>query len=224
MPRPKRKTGSPVFDVTPHRLGKEARRELENLLSPDPLIQDKARVASAMHEIEARLGDFPKLVKGMDEEPRATDYRQSLIPIRKQAESLIDKLCGLNFWEINALRDAKYGDPVAALCELVNASNDVLKSIGGESRGRRKNAALKLIIVELRSIFAQNYQGGERGRRQDGAAESLSQKEYDEIEFIKTALDDADIPRPKNLRPLFDDTIKPESVTVIRRKLKKKGT
>lgn len=224
MPRSKRKTGSPVFDVTPHQLSKETRRELENLLTSDPLTQDRAHVAKAMHEIEVRLGSYPGLVKAMDEEPRAADYKQSLKPIRDQAFSLIQKLCALNYWEINALRDARYGDPVTALCDLVNASDDALRRTSGESRGRRKNAALKLIIVELRSIFAHNYQGGERRRRRNGTAESLSQKENDEIDFIKTALNDAAIPHPANLRRIFDDTIKPESVTVIRRKLKKKGT
>ncbi len=79
--------------------------------------------------------------------------------------------------------------------KLLNASLSIKDKYEGiESRGPPTKEALRQVTLYLREVFARVYQGPILPRREIGAVRPLSVNESAEEEFIKFALDDAEIP------------------------------
>jgi hypothetical protein len=175
--------------------------------------------AEAIHEVEKWLGFYPVGVRAFDKAPRAVDYLETLKPISKRANKLYNDLNKLNPWITSAIEiRGIYAESEAlghsvdidalkiSLHALIDAAENVISEKGQtESRGRPKGETLRIVVGQLRRIFARYYRGGNSLRSTRGAINPLSEREYDEQEFIEIALKDANIPCPQNIRSLFDE-------------------
>ncbi len=209
MPRPRLKRGSPAWSARPHVLSESAEKELAGLLGlDDPSAPDSKRASEALREIERWLGFYPGAVQAHVKVPRSADYRAILPPIEAGATGLVSKLGGLNPWMRDALevRGANVASLEEALTELRDATSSTIGDIGsGESRGKPKDIAFRVLIGKLRRVFIRYYAGGDFRRRTTGAVKPLSESQGDEVDFVKIALRDAGIPCPRNIRRLFDE-------------------
>jgi hypothetical protein len=209
MPRPKHKTGSPTWVAHSHGLSEGTKKKLIDLLGLESSSPTHAeQIEKAIRKVEYWLGFYPGGIQALDNAPRAADYRVEITSVQKQAIGLLNKLHGLNQWMCDVLdvHGAKVDDLDLPLIALIDSTTKALSAIPNkENRGQPKRLASKKVIGELRRIFESYYIAGESERNTSGACDPLSEKEADEVEFLKTALADANIPCPDNIRRYFDD-------------------
>lgn len=218
MPRPQPKIGGPVFYSYAHDLSDTAKTELINFLGIEP--DATAATSAAIRKVENLLGAYKQLDNSFQSEPRASDYQLILPKLQKQVADLLNATSNpsfLNAWMRDSLDTHgaeidKLEMALIVFCDAINATlRDVPKE---ENRGRPKRDALKTVVSHLRQVFAEHYQGGGSSqRRRQGAKEDLSEREAEEVDFITTALKDAKIRFPENIRSLFDAPATPEKRT-----------
>ncbi len=210
MPRPKPKRGASAWRSRPHILSDTAKEELVNLLGFDCKLSNAPdQAVKALRKIEKWLGFYPGAVVALKNAPTAADYRETLMPIGKSARALDSDLRDMHSWIRNSLAACKVDVEKLeiALNALVNATESILKEKANvDSRGRPQQEALKKVIGELRKIFVLYYCGNARTDQQKtGSIKLLSERENDEVEFIKIALEDASIQYLDDIRRYFDE-------------------
>lgn len=230
MPRPKPKRGSPAWSARPHVLSESTKKVLIGLLGLDIISEvDSKRAGQALHKVEHWLGFYPGAVQAKAGVPGPADYRAVLVPIRTRVSGLANRLRGLHPWMRRELevRGANVDSLEEDLTKLGDVISSTIADIGsGGGRGKPKDAALRVLIGKLRRVFiryhAGNYVVGVLSRRTTGAINPLSKPEAEEVDFVETALQDAGIPCPQNIRRLFDEPDAALPYVVLRQKVMEK--
>ncbi len=203
-----------MWSAHPHTLSESTKAELVDLLGLDNG-SDLIRANKALREIERWLGFYQGAVQAHAKVPKPADYRAILSPIQTLASGMVNKLGGLHPWMRDALevRGVNVTSLEEALTKLRVAASSTIDVVGsGESRGKPKDIAARVVIGKLRRVFVQYYARGDSSRRTtvlkpltSGAAKPLSEPEGEEVDFLKEALKDAKIPYPRAIRRLFDE-------------------
>ena len=213
MPRPKKKAGSPNWTAKNHKLSENAKAELLSLLGLDEPDDNSSRAKQAIEDVERGLAFHAGGVDALDKRPRAADYREALTPLIRKSSDLAQSLDELNFWIENELNshETDISELKVSLRCLVDAITNTLKEKEAcRSRGAPKKQALLVVVGKLRKIFHRyhidtfsedNEQPSQPRIR--GKTAELSEKENEECDFVKFALDDANISHPKDIRTLF---------------------
>lgn len=209
MPRSKPKTGTADFSAHSYRLSENIRSRLVGLLGFGLTYDTKnPRHFDVVHDVEKLLGFYDPAKKTFSNLPAPADYKRALIALDADGltshddvnqfhQRILDTVEKCRMDPSNAKKDAN--EMNVAIRVILNAQAEV------DSRGRpRKEVELKL-IRELRIIFAKYYtKGNPRGEQLKGAAEKMSNREFDEVQFIEAACEDhPNIHLPENLRRLF---------------------
>lgn len=208
MPRSKPKTGTADFSARSCRLSGDKRSRLVGLLGLGLTYDtEDRRHVDIVRDVEKWLGFYDPAKKAFSNLPTPTDYKRALIAldaneltshadVKNFHQRILDTVEKCRMDPSNAKKNAN--EMNAAIRIKLNAQAEV------ESRGRpRKEVKLKL-IRELRKIFDKYYIKGNCQREKlKGAAEKLSDREFDEVQFIEVACKGAKIQLPENPRRLF---------------------
>ena len=188
MPRPKSSKALPSFYVQGHKLSGGARAKLIELLGygnsnrQDPAAsKDPAKI---ILDIETALGMYLDGYQHLDYIPRPADYVAVFKPLYREANKLLNDLCGLSGYynEQLKLQGMNVHNFKPELASLLDAANAIVKDFENRSsKGAPKKNALMATIRELRCIFRDHYEGPRDDRRRRGAWEH---------EFVEVALMD----------------------------------
>lgn len=201
-PKPKSKTGGPVFIAHGYSLSPTVREKLIELLCCD--INDKDfDSALVIMNIESWLGAYPQLVQSLDNAPRPSDYIAIYKNIQKETVRLLNALSDMSMFyreqfdlEKQSLTLNEVEQVVASIYEV---SNSVIKNYKEmPTKGAPRNTALTTVIFQLRSSFSKYYSGQTGGQEKQGAFKKKSFREMNEILFIEAALLDARIIPKRN--------------------------
>jgi hypothetical protein len=209
------KLPSPVFYYLAHDLSEGAKRELLSLLEVDG-----TKAKSAFRKVEAALGRYDGLVENLENAPRAIEYREIFSAVRNDAARLANDIANLGGYFRDALT-AEGLDIHAAEISLASlhtaASAAVARHSEKESRGRSKQQALRHVVACLLSVFEEyRPRGGEDDQRTiSGNQSNLSERDNEELEFVRRALKDAKILHPKTARELRALILAVESARAI---------
>jgi len=157
----------------------------------------------AMIDVEFWLGFYlGGGVEALDNAPRTADYREMFNNLQQQSTKLLNDLTDMNGFYSEKFTSEKssvdLNDIKKALKSIIDVSASVINKYKNESKGRPKKSALKIVIGELRGIFRDKYYGQHNGQKEKKAFKEKSPKETSEIEFVETALLDAEIIKEKN--------------------------
>jgi len=207
-PDPKSKKGSPAFIPEVYTLSIESRNKLIELLGYDPeRDKDNNEVNLAMIDVEFWLGFYlGGGVEALDNAPRPADYREMFNNLQQQSTKLLNDLTDMNGFYSEKFTSEKssvdLNDIKNALKSIIDVSASVINKYKyeskNESKGRPKKSALKIVIGELSGIFRDKYYGQHYGQKEKKAFKEKSPEETSEIEFVETALLDAEIIKEKN--------------------------
>jgi len=202
MPRPKRKSGNTKFSAKAHRLSDHARKDLIGALSLDLLnTEDELFKANqALEQVAKCLSSYGGADKVLRNAPKPSDFVRSMSMIERDTAKLLSNINDAHQWVLDELvRTNTDLEKLKLELEKLQGASLCIKDkyAGIESRGAPKQEALRHVILVLREIFDQYYQGPITSRREIGYIEPLSEYENEERDFIKFALDDAKIPCTK---------------------------
>jgi hypothetical protein len=173
----------------------------------DPVSQRNGTLA--LLDVELWLGAYPALVDNVQNAPRATEYVAALDPIRDAATNLLNSVKRLNVYGRDALVLEGIDIPTVeqTLAGLADAAREsVARCQYAESRGRRKREALSTVISGLCTVFEKHSSTPRENRVKSGNQSNLTEWEAERDQFIRTALDVARIPYPRNLSPIIRRT------------------
>ena len=202
MPRPPPRTGPTNWNARHHRLSDDARESLIAALSLDLLnTEDELFKANqALDKVAKCLSSYNGAEKILKNAPKPSDFVRSMSKIERDTARLLSNLNDSHQWILDEL--VRTHNDIEKLTLELNRLQDASLCIkekyeGIESRGAPKQKALRHVILCLREICHQYYQGPKTSRREIGYIEPLSEYENEEREFIKFALDDTKIPYTK---------------------------
>lgn len=233
MPRSKPKTGTADFSVISHPLINKTRSDLIGLLGLGSTYnKNDQRHFDAIRDVENWLAFHAPAAKAYSDLPKPADYRRALTILEANEWIVFDGRNQFHQRILDTIEKCRK-DPRNAN-KSTNEINDAIRAIfnsqaDSESRGRPRHKSILKVIRELRKIFAKYYAKGHPKREKlKGPAEKLSDREFDEVQFIETALRNAGIPSPDNLRRLFVDpevalpSERDKIITAAARKISKK--
>ncbi len=212
MPRSKPKTGTADFYADSYPLSAKERSRLVGLLALGLTYDAKdLRHIEVMQAIEKWLGFYAPAKKAFSNLPTPADYKRAQIALDADGltshddvnqfhQRILDTVEKCRMDPSNAKKNAN--EMNAAIRAILNAQAEV------DGRGRPREEVKLKLIRELRKIFAKYYAKGHPKRKKlPGAAEKLSEREFDEVQFIEVAFEAANISVIDNVRRLF---MKPE--------------
>ena len=212
MPRPPPRTGPATWKAEHHRLSDDAREKLINALGFDPTVNpDEMETADqALAEVEKSLGFYSGADTALKNPPKASDFVRSLSSIENDTLKLKDHLSDAHQWLRSEITEfgANLNLLDQELEKLLNASLSIKDKYEGiESRGPPTKEALRQVMLYLREVFAEFYQGSNLARRKIGYVRPLSEAESEEMDFIRISLDDVPIPygEDEDLRRLLNE-------------------
>lgn len=212
MPRARPSNTPPCFTKEQFALDEDyAQEALERLSMEPPAAGGDDRSDQAIRRIEHCVGMYLGQARVADDLPTTAALRAELAPFLKAGDFSADTFERLYPWLQRGLRQ-KGVDPANKHVsdEAVRAAGtELLKELSGESRGRRLDRPLNILITKLRGIYRTYAEGGDTERARYGAVNPLSPAEYDELEFVELVLEAAGIQKPSNLRKRFLDVGRP---------------
>lgn len=217
MSRIKPKSGTAAWSAGPLELSADARVEIASLLGFDapPGAEDQIpELSKALEDVETILGFYAGAVDSLGNAPRPAHIQLASQQVADSSNRLLEDLKSLHSWIRDSLNqklgsqdlDFDLDDMENQLSHLESSAKAVASEQGdSESRGRptSESAALREVVRRLRKVFYRSVAGRNSSRREQGAVNWLSEPEQDEVEFICMALDDVQIPHPRNLRKVI---------------------
>ena len=203
MPRGKVKQVSVTWTARPHPLSDKAKKKLLSRLGFDLDTMDEEDEKGAIKAIK-------RVAVCLGRHPGEKIARKTLLPLgTPEPALLLVKQDTQSFKENLRVLPARiqaqltnHGADLVNLDDrltgLIEAAESIEASLEKqEEKGpkhRQGTLAERRLVLDLREIFADCYQGQVSERKQTGAKILLSENEEDELEFIQIALEDAQIP------------------------------
>ncbi|MBI4290604.1 MAG: hypothetical protein HY661_03900 [Betaproteobacteria bacterium] len=178
-----------------------AKTDLSQLLvhtAPDPLIIAK---------IEATLGIYADGKRHLDNPPRPADYVRAFASLEKKARKLSEELFDINYYyaEHLSIQGVDCFSIAPELNKLAEISRKACAQFAKQpSTGRGENSALMVTILHLRRIFHKYYRGARTVHGASRAPALRGTEDDNEEQFVRTALDAANI-ECSDLRRLMGD-------------------
>jgi hypothetical protein len=196
MPRSKRKAGQSSWTSDRFVLNLNQRRKLLERLGTDEVEDHDAREEKetrAILLIEHILGAHGGAVEALNRAPRAADFRDTLQPLRQQADKLREQLqrLGDRFrkpLEARGINSRELEDKLGMLWAACGAVIERISADQPESRGRPVDAAHSYIVADLQKVFDKCYSGPDGAPVSHGAVTPLSEREANKQEFVELAL------------------------------------
>lgn len=203
MPRGEVKKGSVTWTARPHPLSEKAKKKLLSRLGFDldtMAEEDEQRAINAMNRVAVCLGRHPGEKIARKTLLRLGTTEPALLLVKQDAQRFKENLRVLPARIQAQLANHRAGlvnldDSLTGLIEAVESIEAILeKQEEKEPKHRQGTLAERRLILELREVFVDFYQGQASERKQTGAVILLSENEEDELEFIQIALEDAQFP------------------------------
>ena len=175
-------------------------------------LADDFVLQNTLRDVAILLGVYNLNVELVDNGPSPAQFRDGLRPVVSKTDKLLAHLRSLDE-RTRGLLDAWLTESGAPCLAEIERNLDVLYGAASQAvnslqtyagPGRRTQFALRELIGRLRDVFGREYRGSANTQRvRAGSVESLSEREYDERDFVTIALDAAGIPYPADLAPFF---------------------
>jgi hypothetical protein len=152
--------------------------------------------------VQYHLSSYPGAIQAVDNAPRASDCVTEFRILGQHADALTKALRSANPRIMETLQADLETDHAitldavqAAITSLSASTSHMIEVFAAEADrgGRPKLQALGMLIDSLRKLFKTHYRGTNGGRRRRGAVQQLTDRQNNELQFLRVALADAGI-------------------------------